>query len=324
MVQPRFRRAPDAAVTAAAQRRLATLRCELEQAGLPPLPTAPYDARGAERPDESETGAVTPVQVADPGRHARRRAPGLRSRLAGWLVDRLPPTLQGRTRLGAAQTGLVAVLAALGLALAAVMVLRSGSGQAAVLRTSGAVSASARPASAEPLVPVASVPVPSGAAGTGRAPTGVVPPPSRSGTVMVDVAGKVRRPGVVTLPAGSRVLDALRRAGGARRGVDLSGINLARVLVDGEQILVGVTPAPGLAASVAATSSAAGGSGQLVNLNTATMEGLEALPGVGPVTAQKILDWRTAHGSFTSVDELLEIDGIGEKTLADLAPYATL
>jgi competence protein ComEA len=141
--------------------------------------------------------------------------------------------------------------------------------------------------------------------------------------VVVDVSGKVRHPGVTTLPAGSRVVDAIRKAGGARRGVDLSGLNLARVLVDGEQVLVGVAGAPGVAASAAATSTAAA-AGQLVNINTATLEGLEVLPGVGPVTAQKILDWRTAHGSFSSVDELLEVDGIGEKTLAEIAPHATL
>jgi competence protein ComEA len=142
--------------------------------------------------------------------------------------------------------------------------------------------------------------------------------------VVVDVAGKVRRPGVATLPAGSRVVDAIRQAGGARPGVDLSSLNLARVLVDGEQILVGVAPAPGVAASASSRPGASGGDGALVNLNTATLEQLDGLPGVGPVTAQKILDWRTAHGAFTAIDELLEVDGIGEKTLADMAPRLTL
>jgi competence protein ComEA len=142
--------------------------------------------------------------------------------------------------------------------------------------------------------------------------------------VVVDVAGKVRRPGVATLPAGSRVVDAIRQAGGARPGVDLTSLNLARVLVDGEQILVGVAAAPGVAASASSAAGASPADGALVNLNTATLEQLDGLPGVGPVTAQKILDWRTAHGSFTSIDELLEVDGIGEKTLADMAPRLTL
>jgi competence protein ComEA len=140
---------------------------------------------------------------------------------------------------------------------------------------------------------------------------------------VVDVAGKVRRPGVATLPAGSRVVDAIRQAGGARPGVDLTSLNLARVLTDGEQILVGVAPAPGVAASASSQPGASPG-GALVNLNTATLDELDSLPGVGPVTAQKILDWRTAHGSFTAIDELLEVDGIGEKTLADMAPHLTL
>jgi competence protein ComEA len=141
--------------------------------------------------------------------------------------------------------------------------------------------------------------------------------------VTVDVAGKVRRPGVTTLPAGSRVVDAIDKAGGARRQVDLTGLNLARVLVDGEQVLVGRGVTPGGLAGTA-SSAAPATDGALVNLNTATSEQLDTLPGVGPVTAQKILDWRTAHGAFASVDELLEVDGIGEKTLADLAPHVTL
>ena len=139
---------------------------------------------------------------------------------------------------------------------------------------------------------------------------------------MVDVAGKVRRPGIVTLPVGSRVQDAIRRAGGARPGVSLTSVNLARPLVDGEQILVGAAAVPAGVAPGAVGSTP--GSGSLVNINAAGLSELDTLPGVGPVTAQKILDWRSAHGAFTSVDELLEVDGIGDKTLADIAPHVTL
>ena len=139
----------------------------------------------------------------------------------------------------------------------------------------------------------------------------------------VDIAGKVRRPGVATLPAGSRVVDALERAGGARGRVDLTSLNLARVLVDGEQILVGA-PAHAAGPAAGAVAGAPPATSPLVNLNTATTEELDTLPGVGPVTAQKILSWRTEHGAFASVDELLEVDGIGEKTLAELAPLVTL
>ena len=138
--------------------------------------------------------------------------------------------------------------------------------------------------------------------------------------LVVDVAGKVRRPGIAVLPAGSRVIDALKAAGGARRGVDLTSLNLARPVVDGEQILVGVAPVAGVAGSLGAPP--AGES--LVNLNTADQATLETLPGVGPVTAESILAWRTDNGGFTTVDELLEVDGIGEATLADLAPLVTL
>jgi competence protein ComEA len=146
--------------------------------------------------------------------------------------------------------------------------------------------------------------------------------------VVVDVAGRVRRPGIVTLPLGSRVADALREAGGARSGVDVSTLNLARVLVDGEQLLVGVEaalPPPAQAATPPVTGTpSAGVSGALVDLNTATEADLDTLPGVGPVTARAILDWRTEHGGFTSVDELLEVSGIGEVTLEELRPLVTV
>ncbi|MGH3496669.1 MAG: helix-hairpin-helix domain-containing protein [Nocardioidaceae bacterium] len=155
---------------------------------------------------------------------------------------------------------------------------------------------------------------------------GSVPPTasaSSQGTVVVDVAGKVRRPGIVTLPSGSRVVDALKAAGGARRGVDLTLLNLARPLVDGEQILVGLPPVAA-APSDGHGGTPSGSAGSVVNLNTATAEQLDTLPGVGPVTAGKIIDWRAANGAFTSVDELLEVDGIGDATLADLRPLVTV
>jgi competence protein ComEA len=117
------------------------------------------------------------------------------------------------------------------------------------------------------------------------------------------------------------VVDALEAAGGARRGVDLTSLNLARPVVDGEQILVGVAPVPGVAGTLG---SAPSSDQALVNLNTADRATLETLPGVGPVTAESILSWREQHGGFTSVDELLEVDGIGDATLADLAPLVTL
>ncbi len=142
---------------------------------------------------------------------------------------------------------------------------------------------------------------------------------SPSSDVVVDVAGKVRRPGIVRVAAGSRVVDALTAAGGALPGVDLTALNLARRLVDGEQLLVGV-PAPAGGASSAGGPGAPGGAdpGSPLDLNAATVEQLQELPGVGPVLAQRIVDWRVAHGRFSSVDELREVSGIGAKKFADL------
>lgn len=138
------------------------------------------------------------------------------------------------------------------------------------------------------------------------------------GELVVDVQGKVARPGIVTLPAGSRVHDAVDKAGGVRGKADTSTLNMARVLTDGEQILVGVQPV-----AAAPTGGAAAGPGGRISLATATLEQLDTLPGVGPVTAQAILDHRAEHGPFTSVDELLDVKGIGEATLADLRDRVT-
>ncbi|MQA82492.1 MAG: ComEA family DNA-binding protein [Streptosporangiales bacterium] len=138
-----------------------------------------------------------------------------------------------------------------------------------------------------------------------------------AGEIVVDVAGKVRRPGIVTLPAGSRVHEAIRAAGGLRPGATTAGLNLARRLVDGEQVVVGRPPAPtGQAPSGGAT----GGQDAMVDLNTATLEQLDGLPGVGPVLAQRILDYRTEHGGFRNVAQLKNVSGIGPSRFADLEP----
>jgi competence protein ComEA len=145
--------------------------------------------------------------------------------------------------------------------------------------------------------------------------------PTDGGRVTVDVEGKVRRPGIVVLDAGSRVIDAIKAVGGVRGSPRHTGLNLARVLVDGEQLLVGV---PASAPGLAVPSASGTGPTSLVDLNTADEAALEALPEVGPVTAQSILDWRAQNGAFTSVQELLEVDGIGEATLDQLMPYVTV
>ncbi|PWG07010.1 DNA-binding protein, partial [Streptomyces sp. V2] len=161
------------------------------------------------------------------------------------------------------------------------------------------------------------------AAGVGGLVAGGVP--SAGGEIVVDVSGKVRDPGVHRLPAGSRVVDALRAAGGVRPGADVSGLNQARFLVDGEQVAVGVPGAVGGAGGVSGSGGVAGGGGAAgggagvpVSLGTATVEQLDALPGVGPVLAQHILDYRTQHGGFRSVDELRQVNGIGERRFSEL------
>jgi competence protein ComEA len=136
-------------------------------------------------------------------------------------------------------------------------------------------------------------------------PDSAEPEPTRNeASIVVSVVGRVVRPGLVSLPDGSRVNDALRAAGGAQPGVDLAGLNLARKLTDGEQISVGVPAA-------AEPGPAAPGAPEKVDLNSATLTQLDTLPGVGSVTAQRILDWRSKHGHFTRVDQLRDIDGIG-------------
>lgn len=155
--------------------------------------------------------------------------------------------------------------------------------------------------------------------------------PAADARLYVDVVGKVRRPGLRRLPSGSRVADALSAAGGALPGTDTSPLNLARVLVDGEQIVVGAPAPPGTAGTGAPQSSGAaagravtgsGGAGAAapISLSTATQEQLDALPGVGPVLAQRILDYRSRHDGFTSVAQLRNVSGIGERRFADLAP----
>jgi competence protein ComEA len=143
--------------------------------------------------------------------------------------------------------------------------------------------------------------------------------------VVVDVAGKVRAPGVRHLPAGARVTDALKAAGGPLPGADTSGLNLARPLTDGEQVVVGQPVAPAEAAGsrgggAAQASGTGGGTGGPLSLNTATAEQLDALPGVGPVLARRIVEYRTEHGAFTSVSQLRQVTGVGERRFQELQP----
>ncbi len=181
---------------------------------------------------------------------------------------------------------------------------------AGVLLTWWLLSERPRTSSPDPISLSAEATSPPGGAAPSGAPA--------AGELVVDVEGKVKHPGIVTLPAGSRVHEAVAKAGGVRGKADTSTLNMARVLTDGEQILVGVEPAPG--------DPSAGGSsapGARISLGTATLEQLDTLPGIGPVTAQAILDHRSEHGPFTSVNDLLDVKGIGEATLADIRDRVT-
>lgn len=147
-------------------------------------------------------------------------------------------------------------------------------------------------------------------------------PENASGEVVVHVAGAVSSPGVYTLPADSRVDDAVRAAG-ATADADLSQLNLAQKLADGQKITVpaaGETPAPVDNAAPSDSSQ----SGALININTATQEELETLPSIGEVRAQAIIAYREEHGGFRTTDELMEVSGIGEKIFADIAPHITV
>lgn len=140
-----------------------------------------------------------------------------------------------------------------------------------------------------------------------------------AGAVYVHVLGEVARPGLYVLDDGARVAEALASAGGTLATADLAAVNLARPLVDGEQILVpavGAAPVPGSGAPGAG--SAGGGAGSQIDLNSADLATLDQLPRIGPALAQRIIDWRTANGRFTSVDDLLGVPGIGEKMLAGI------
>ncbi|HKD99068.1 MAG TPA: ComEA family DNA-binding protein [Micromonosporaceae bacterium] len=192
----------------------------------------------------------------------------------------------------------------------------------AIALVAGFLAWQARPhTTAVPTVSSQPQPPPGGPA-TGPGAPAVSPTPSAA-LLVVAVEGRVRHPGLVHLPPGSRVADALSAAGGALPGTDLSFVNLARKVVDGELIVIGMTPPPGVETGGADPSGGAAAGG-IVDLNTATAADLDTLPGIGPALAQRILDYRTQHGGFHSVDELRNVSGIGDAKFAEIKDLVTV
>ena len=248
-----------------------------------PPPAVPADvADGDDAGDAPRALLGTPLPAAEPW--WRRRLDGVLDR---WLPERAAE--RPRWRLAVAAT-VGAVL--LGIAVAVGLVM-SG-------RTN------------EPEVPPA---LPAAAVSQVLAPS--TTPPDAGGSIVISVVGRVATPGLVTLQGGARVADALKAAGGPAPGANLGGLNLARRLTDGEQIYVGI-PTPPNAEPPGAASGTGQPGAERVDLNSASPTSLDTLPGVGPVTAQRIVDWRTEHGRFSSVEQLREIDGIGPSRFAKL------
>ncbi|MFM9583440.1 helix-hairpin-helix domain-containing protein [Streptomyces caniscabiei] len=275
---------------------------------------------GAVRVSEADDRVVS-AAVADDGGVGRDEGGAWRERVGPAVRERLPLWLQARC--GIERKSVVALSVVL--VVAAVFAAQHfWAGRPQPVSAPEVVRAGAPGASAVPGGAEAPFGGDGGAAAVSGAPPGVGAP-SAGPSIVVDVGGKVRSPGIQRLPAGSRVADALRAAGGVRPGANTDGLNRARLLVDGEQVLVG-TPAP-VAGPVGAPGAGAGGTGGAVagaapttpvSLNTATVDQLDTLPGVGPVLAQHIIDYRTQQGGFRSVDELREVNGIGDRRFADL------
>ncbi|WP_455713785.1 helix-hairpin-helix domain-containing protein [Streptomyces rubiginosohelvolus] len=306
-------RGRSALASAAARRRADALMAGASGLASDAAPVAVHEPAEtpapAPTPPAPETVGEAPVDTS----RARRLVSAVRERLPLWM----------RLRCGMAPRTPV-VLGLVLLAAVAVATVHFWSVRPEAVRAPEPVSDEA----AAPALPPD--PLRSGAPDPGSRPASGEPPSGSggSGQIVVDVSGKVHRPGVRRLPAGSRVEDALEAAGGVRAGTDVTGLNRARVLVDGEQVAVGLPPGLPVTGTVGGGgvgSGAAGGPGGAgpsvpLSLNTATAEQLETLPGVGPVLAQHMIDYRTENNGFRSVDELRQVNGIGDRRFADLQP----
>jgi competence protein ComEA len=320
----------------------------------PPRPRHPRSAPGETWSDDvepvtaplplSETWAEASLGDDEPGRAdgigwrarvgAGRGAPRWDRFLpAAWRGARVDPGRPGATAL--ALVALVAaVLAAVGVWWQRPQVQPVGSLPTVVALTEPGAAGEPQPDGSGP-VPTPARPSAGPDGANGSAPVGAATAPAAEppgAQLVVSVSGKVRSPGLVEVPAGARVADALAAAGGALPGTDLTQLNLARRVNDGEQVAVGVPAAPDAAPAVGPTGSgaaapAAGGPGApagRIDLNAASADQLDGLPGIGPVTVQRILDWRTRNGRFSQVEQLREVEGIGERRFAQLRELVTV
>ncbi|WP_322748158.1 MULTISPECIES: ComEA family DNA-binding protein [unclassified Frankia] len=282
-------------------------------------PSTPSGALAGEHNEGDLFDELSPQGTA--GRLVRQ--PAARSGPLG-LAEHLPRLLRGGLVDPAIRGALLLVVVALAAALTAgwfawrnrpvsLMAVSAGTPSA---RAQGHVPADADSAGSKPVI--------WSSAGATHSP---------AAQIVVEVVGKVHSPGVLTVAAGSRVADALAQAGGVLPGTDTAGLALARRLVDGEQIMVDGRPGPAPPAPAGAGTGGGtgGGTGSSaitpetpLNLNTATVDALDGLPGVGPVLAQRIVEWRKAHGTFTSPHQLGDVTGVGDRRLTDLLPLITV
>ncbi|MGW2095321.1 helix-hairpin-helix domain-containing protein [Promicromonospora sukumoe] len=299
-----------------------------------PAGVAAVPAAGPAREDEARTEADDLVARL----RSRRSTSGVAAAYAaahGHPAD--PRAGQGARRWAlTGTTAVVAVVAVLLLGVVAAMLSMRGDGVEALAPVT-AEEGSDGGSTGAPAVEGTGDPVPSPGAEAPGAAKGAPMGEAATGGLLVHVVGEVARPGLVTLSDGARVADAVEAAGGVTRKGDLTAVNLARTVVDGEQLYVpkpgepvpggaapgtGGSAASGAGAGGAASGAAGGGSGGTVDINTADAVGLEALPGVGPSIAQAIIEWRETNGAFASVDELDDVPGIGPATLDELRDSA--
>ncbi len=267
-------------------------------------------------------GVSGPDAGSDPagGRHRRPERPPsgyaeFDPEPSGSLLERLARRLPPRAALSRRAVVALAVLGALAVVLVLALYHRPTTVPAPEMVTRAAPVPAAAAEGDSALTPAQDAGTETGEADAGAA--GAAAPEE---DLVVHVGGEVSDPGLYTLPSGSRVADAVEEAGGALPDADLDLLNLARPLVDGEQVLVGV-PAP---AGAGVPGSGPQGAGGLVDINRADRALLETLPGVGAVIADNIVSYREEHGPFRSVDDLVNVDRIGDKTLADLQPHVTV